>query len=236
METASSLQNDACRRTSGAFITFEGGDGVGKSTHIAFLVKQLYAHGYEVLQLREPGGTAVGEQLRALVLDPNNDNLADEAELFLYEAARAQIVAEVIKPALERGAVVVCDRFADSTVAYQAYGRGLDLQAVRAANAFACQGIVPDRTILMVVDKAETGLKRLSLEREMDRLELAGAQFHERVAAGFAALAQEDPARIRTVVSQERISDTAKAVFAQLVDLFPWMGDGSVDFDELDGR
>lgn len=226
----------ATARQAGVFITFEGGDGVGKSTHIAFLVEQLRARGLEVLQLREPGGTTVGEQLRSIVLDPANDMIADETELFIYEAARAQIVAEVIKPALARGAVVVCDRFADSTVAYQAFGRGLSLKAVQDANAFACQGVVPHRTILMVAKTARTGLDRVRLERETDRLERAGDAFHERVAAAFMQLAADDPQRIRTVVSDGRKSDTARAVFRELSDLFPWMEEGGIAFEELDER
>ena len=108
----------------GVFITFEGGEGVGKTTQIAFMERVLKKAGLDVVRLREPGGTKVGEDLRAIVLDAKNDMLDDRAELYLYEAARAQIVAEVIRPALARGAVVLCDRFVDSTVAYQGYGRG----------------------------------------------------------------------------------------------------------------
>ncbi len=220
----------------GVLITFEGGDGVGKSTHIAFLVEQLRAAGFEVLQLREPGGTAVGEQLRSIVLDPANADLCDEAELLIYEAARAQIVAQVIKPALERGAVVVCDRFADSTIAYQGFGRGLSIDAVTAANAFACQGVIPDRTILMVAKSPEEGLERVRAEREADRLEQAGAAFHERVSQGFLRLAAQDPDRIRTVVSTGLKSDTARAVFREVRDLFPAIDERAIDFQALDGR
>ena len=118
----------------GVFVSFEGGEGAGKTTHIRFLAETLEARGFEVVRLREPGGAA----------------MCDACELLVYEAARAQIVEEVIKPALERGAVVLCDRFFDSTTAYQAYGRGLDADFVRRANQFACQGVVPDRTILLV--------------------------------------------------------------------------------------
>ena len=133
----------------GAFVTFEGGDGAGKSTHIKFLAQVLEAAGLEVVRVREPGGTSVGEQLRAVVLDPANGEMAPEAELLIYEAARAQIVAQVIAPALARGAVVLCDRFTDSTLAYQGSGRGLSREFIEAANAFAARGIVPDRTIVM---------------------------------------------------------------------------------------
>ncbi len=121
----------------GVFVSFEGGEGAGKTTHIRFLAETLEARGFEVVRLREPGGTAIGDKLRSIVLDPGNAAMCDACELLVYEAARAQIVEEVIKPALDRGAVVLCDRFFDSTTAYQAYGRGLDADFVRRANQFA---------------------------------------------------------------------------------------------------
>lgn len=209
----------------GVFITFEGGDGVGKSTHIRRLATALKDEGREVLVLREPGGTSVGEMLRSVVLDPANDGLSDEAELLIYEAARAQIVAEVIEPALARGAVVLCDRFADSTVAYQAYGRGLDRAFVDAANAFATRGVMPDRTILLVCRSAADGLVRATA-RGADRLEGAGAAFHDRVAAGFAAIAEADPERVRVVDSSGAYRATGAAVRAAVADLFGWAADG----------
>ena len=134
---------DQQKKTAGIFITFEGGDGAGKTTHITFLASCLRAMGHEVICLREPGGTSVGEDLRAIVLDPKNAGLCAESELLIYEAARAQIIREVIIPALARGAVVLLDRFYDSTIAYQVYGRGLPMSFVRQANSFACQGVIP---------------------------------------------------------------------------------------------
>ena len=212
----------------GIFITFEGGEGAGKTTHIRFLAEELQKRGHEVLCLREPGGTKVGEQLRAVVLDPENEELCDQTELLIYEAARAQIVSQVIAPALARGAVVLCDRFADSTVAYQGFGRGLDRDFLDRANAFACQGVRPDRTILLVTGgTARTGLGRAT-HRGADRLERAGEEFHERVNAAFLELAAAEPERIRVVRSAERKSHTAQLVFRELADLFPWM-DGVVD-------
>ncbi len=204
----------------GVFVTFEGGEGAGKTTHIRFLAQTLEGMGREVLCLREPGGTSIGEQLRAVVLDPRNDAMSDECELMVYLAARAQIVSQVIKPALERGAVVLCDRFSDSTMAYQGYGRGLDRDLVRRANDFVCQGISPDRTILLVPPSTRAGLARATAEGA-DRLEAAGDAFHERVNAAFAQMAAEDPERIRTVHSAAKKSATARAVFAELADLFP---------------
>lgn len=212
----------------GVFITFEGGDGVGKSTHIRFLADALRARGHEVVCLREPGGTDIGEALRALVLDPAHGNMSAETELLIYEAARAQITAEVIKPALARGAVVLCDRFYDSTVAYQAHGRGLDCAFVEAANAFAAQGAAPDRTLLLVLDEVAAGLDRAAHRAEADRMEQAGGDFHSRVAAGFLAIAEAEPERVRVVNSSGERSLTAALIFQELSDLFPWMRDASV--------
>ena len=207
----------------GVFITFEGGDGAGKSTHIRFLASVLSQAGREVVCLREPGGTAVGEQLRGVVLNPGNESICDASELLMYEAARAQLVSEVIKPALARGAVVLSDRFYDSTVAYQGFGRGLDRAFVDAANAFACQGIVPDRTILMVAPSAAEGLERATRHVGADRMERAGSDFHARVSDAFMQIARENPARIRVVRSDGLKSETARKVFSQLNDLFGWM-------------
>lgn len=216
----------------GIFITFEGGDGVGKSTHIAFLADALREQGHEVVSLREPGGTKVGETLRQVVLDPGNVGLANEAELLIYEAARAQITAEVIEPALARGAVVLCDRFYDSTVAYQTFGRGLDRTFVDAANRFATRGIVPDRTLLLVCENAEAGLARAHARSNADRLEMAGAAFHDRVREGFAAIAQAEPERVVVIDTATSRSIAAATIFQALSDLFPWMADAALCDEE----
>ncbi len=205
----------------GVFITFEGGDGAGKSTHIRYVAEELSRAGREVVRLREPGGTPVGESLRRVVLDPDHDELSDEAELLIYEAARAQLVSEVIEPALTRGAVVLCDRFTDSTIAYQAYGRGLPVDFVRRANAFATHGIVPDRTILLVCGNARLGLARATGSGAGDRLEQAGEAFHSRVNKAFLKLAKRDPKRIRVVYSSKSRRQTAAVVARELVDLLP---------------
>lgn len=218
----------------GLFITFEGGDGAGKSTHLHFVAEALRERGIEVVCIREPGGTIIGEQLRSTVLDPGNFIMSDECELLIYEAARAQLVFQVVKPALERGAVVLCDRFADSTVAYQAYGRGLDPSFIERANEFACQGVEPDRTILMVTGgDAEEGLNRATRHKHADRLEMAGTDFHERVNIGYDRLADEYGDRIRVVASNESKVETAQKVFAELGDLFPWMLDRSECTEEF---
>lgn len=205
----------------GVFVTFEGGDGVGKSTHIRYVANELRLAGREVVCLREPGGTGIGESLRAMVLDPDNGEISSEAELLMYEAARAQLVREVIRPALERGAVVLCDRFSDSTIAYQAYGRGLPLDFVRRANAFATGGIVPDRTILLVLGNTRKSLARATGAGAGDRMEQAGEVFHSRVNRAFLKLAKRDPKRVRIVRSSSSRKATAAAVAAELADILP---------------
>lgn len=205
----------------GVFVTFEGGDGVGKSTHIRYVANELRRAGREVVCLREPGGTGIGESLRAMVLDPDNGEISSEAELLMYEAARAQLVREVIRPALERGAVVLCDRFSDSTIAYQAYGRGLPLDFVRRANAFATGGIVPDRTILLVLGNTRKSLARATGAGTGDRMEQAGEVFHTRVNRAFLKLAKRDPKRIRIVRSSSSRKATAAAVAVELADILP---------------
>ena len=205
----------------GVFVTFEGGDGVGKSTHIRYVANELRRAGREVVCLREPGGTGIGESLRAMVLDPDNGEISSEAELLMCEAARAQLVREVIRPALERGAVVLCDRFSDSTIAYQAYGRGLPLDFVRRANAFATGGIVPDRTILLVLGNTRKSLARATGAGKGDRMEQAGEVFHSRVNRAFLKLAKRDPKRIRIVRSSSSRKATAAAVAAELADILP---------------
>ncbi|ACU94619.1 thymidylate kinase [Cryptobacterium curtum DSM 15641] len=224
-----SLQSTGSR---GAFITFEGGDGAGKSTHIKFLARALEQCGYSVVRLREPGGTQAGEALRQVVLDPSYEGLSAESELLIYEAARAQLVKEVIAPALAAGKIVLCDRFCDSTIAYQAYGRGLSRDFVQEANLFACQGIKPDRTVLIKAPtSARKQLERATRAQGPDRIELAGVEFHTRVREAFDAIAASDPDRVRVVVSASRKSETARLVFAAVADCVGWDAN-KLPFDE----
>jgi dTMP kinase len=202
----------------GVFITFEGGEGVGKSTQILLLALRLEAAGIEVLRLREPGGTHIGEAIRAILLDPANSELDDVSELLLYEAARAQLVSRVIEPALARGATVLCDRFTDSTLAYQGVARGLGFELVEHANRLGSKGLIPRRTIILIRD-LEEALNHATVEGA-DRLEAEGLAFHRRVAEGFLSLAKRDPKRVRLVQSLENKQDTAEAVFAEVADLF----------------
>ena len=173
------------------FVSFEGLDGSGKSTQVERLRDALAASGREVVALREPGGTALGEQLRELVL--HGDEMTPWAEALLYAAARAELVAEVIRPALERGADVLVDRYLDSSVAYQGVGRGLGLDEVLELNLLAVGGLLPDRTFVLAVDPARS-LARVGARP--DRIERADAVFHERVSAAYEELAARFPERI----------------------------------------
>ncbi len=175
------------------FITFEGPDGSGKSTQIKLLGADLAARGERVLVTREPGGTAIGEQIRDVVLSTRNQGVRDETEALLFSAARAQIVAQVIRPALAENKIVLCDRYADSTLAYQGYGLGLDLDALRAIIHFATGGLKPDLTFYLDVP-AEVGLARRR-RGESNRLDQKEIAYHTRVRAGFLELARAEPAR-----------------------------------------
>lgn len=181
----------------GLFVSLEGGKGCGKSTQIKLAQSRLEDLGRTVEMLREPGGTTIGEHVRAILLDPEHMGMDDTAELLLYEAARAQLVAERIRPALERGEVILCDRFFDSTTAYQGYARGLDLQEIWVLNMTATQGIVPDLTIVFDID-VETGVNRATTGGA-DRLEAEDRDFHQRVRDGFLAIAESDPDRVKVV-------------------------------------
>lgn len=180
---------------SGFFLTFEGVEGSGKSTQQALLARRLRGAGHAVRELREPGYTELGERLRPLLLRSGGTPPAPATELFLYLAARAQLAAEVIAPALAGGQVVVCDRFVDSTAAYQGYGRGFDLALIERLNRTATSGIWPDTTVLLDLDPA-AGLMRRAARREgLDRFEQEALAFHHRVREGYLALARAEPDR-----------------------------------------
>ncbi len=180
------------------FISFEGPDGSGKSTQIELLATELRAAGHEVVTVREPGGTPAGEKIRAILLGEGGAVSVDpRAEALLFNASRAQLVADVIEPALARGAIVIADRFADSTLAYQGYGSGLPLDALRAIITFATAGRTPDLTLLLDL-AADQGLARKSGSGRTRFEEGFDAAFHTRVAEGFRALAAAEPARWRT--------------------------------------
>lgn len=204
----------------GIFITFEGGDGAGKSTQSIALCRQLEMRGYDVVSIREPGGTLIGEKVREILLDCDHGEMCPTAELFLYEAARAQLVQQIIKPALEAGKVVICDRFFDSTTAYQGYGRGLDIDMINTLNLAASDQIIPNRTIVLCTE-AEQGLKRASRHTKPDRLESEIGDFHERVVEGFKKIAKADPERVRIISSDKGITDVFCEILENINDLFP---------------
>ena len=181
------------------FITFEGTEGSGKTTQIGRLVKELSEANYSVQSTREPGGTTVGDQIRSILLNPLNERLFPTSELLLYAASRAQHVREVIVPALKNGKIVISDRFADASVAYQSYGRNLNLTLITQLNRIATDGLVPDLTFLLDLP-VEIGLQRASSSRgTLDRIEREKLEFHRRVQTGYLSIAEESPDRIKVV-------------------------------------
>lgn len=177
------------------FITLEGPEGAGKTTQLRALADFLRGCGHDVVTTREPGGTPIGDQIRHVLHDTANAAMSPTAELLLYAASRAQLVAEVIQPALAAGRVVLCDRYADSTMAYQGYGRGLDRDALAALTAIATGGLRPDLTLLLDLDVARGLARRRDEGEEMNRLDLETIEFHRRVRAGYLTLAAAEPAR-----------------------------------------
>ncbi|MBN1679518.1 MAG: dTMP kinase [Anaerolineae bacterium] len=180
------------------FITFEGPDGSGKTTQIALLVDYLRQQGHELYQTREPGGTPIGNQIRQVLHDLKNEGMHPHTEILLYAASRAQLVAQELKPRLAAGAVVICDRYADSTLAYQGYGHGLDLDTLRTILNFATEGLQPDLTVYLDISP-EDGLKRRQQAAqhgaEWNRMDAQSLAFHRRVRVGYLALIAENPAR-----------------------------------------
>ncbi len=207
----------------GRLITFEGIEGCGKSTQAQLLLRRLTERGCPVVTTREPGGTQLGERIRDLLLDPG---LAPTAvgELFLLEAARSQVVAEVVAPALAAGAYVLSDRFADSSVAYQAGARGIDRAVVERLNALACGGIVPDRTLVFDIDVAlalSRARSRLSTNAGNRRFEDEALHFHQAVAAAYRELAAREPGRVVLVDASGTEDQVGARTLAAVADLLP---------------
>jgi dTMP kinase len=182
----------------GIFISLEGIEGTGKSTQSKLLSESLSAAGYEVLLTFEPGGTRIGQRIREILLQPDHKEMSPVAELMLYNAERNQHLHEVIFPALERGAVVITDRYTDSTVAYQGYGRGIDIKLLKSIDAISTKGFMPDLTILFDLD-VKTGLARNRGVNKVDRFELEDVAFHEKVRSGYLELARLEPERIKII-------------------------------------
>ncbi len=193
------------------FITLEGPEGSGKSSQLPALADFLRGLGHEVLTTREPGGTAIGDQIRQVLVSMDNEGLQPRTEILLFLAARAQLVEEVIKPALWDGKIVLCDRYGDSTLAYQGYGHGLDLPSLKAMLAFATDNLTPDLTLLLDLD-VEAGLLRKKRKDEWNRLDAYEVSFHRRVRAGYHVLAAEDPKRWRVIDASQPLEVVQESI------------------------
>jgi dTMP kinase len=209
-------------RTLSLFITFEGPDGSGKSTQIELVAAYLSRCGYDVLTTREPGGTPIGDQIRRVLHDVANTAMSFQTEVLLYSASRAQLMHQVIQPHLQRGGAVLCDRYADSTYAYQGYGRQIEMEALRLITQFATQGLKPTITIYLDLDPVEGLNRKVEASRtgagewnRMDRLELA---FHQRVRAGYLEMAKAEPDRWLVIDATASI-EAVQQLICQRLDL-----------------
>ncbi|OGO25822.1 MAG: dTMP kinase [Chloroflexi bacterium RBG_16_54_11] len=199
------------------FITLEGPDGSGKTRQLPKLAEYLCQAGYDVLTTREPGGTSISEQIRTVVHNLENKEMNPRTEILLYQASRAQLVEQVIRPHLKKGGVVVCDRYADSTLAYQGYGHQVDIELLRVLVDFATGGLKPDLTILLDVD-VETGLRRKELKGEWNRLDAYDLEFHQRVRQGYHQLVRLEPERWEVIDASRppaQVQDEIRRVVAR---------------------
>lgn len=204
----------------GIFITFEGPDGAGKTTQLKKMAEELKKQGHDVLVTREPGGTAISDQIRSIILDPVNKEMVDQAEVLLYAASRAQHVHQLILPALAAGRIVLCDRFIDASVAYQAYGLGVDVDMVKAISRYASSGLQATRTYILDVP-VEVSLARLHHRasgtgvnaQQLDRIEQKNVDYHSRVREGFHQIAADHPERVRVVNANRNEEEIAKDIW-----------------------
>ncbi len=209
----------------GKFISFEGPDGAGKTTQVKKLAEYLMYAGYDVVVTREPGGTPISDQIRGLILSPDHQEMADQAEVLLYAASRAQHVHELILPALEEGKIVISDRYIDASVAYQAYGLGIDLDAVISINRFASSGLQPDRTYMLDLS-VEASRERLQSRtagngmQGLDRIEQKGAAYHQRVREGFHRIAARETERIVVIDADRTAEEMAKQIIGDCEQFF----------------
>jgi dTMP kinase len=201
----------------GIFISFEGIEGTGKTIQSRLLYEHLTKKGYEVTLTEEPGGTRIGLKIRDLLLSVENKGMTPLAELLLYNASRAQHIQEVILPVINKGAIVITDRFTDSTVAYQGYGRGIDLSYIDSIDLIATERLRPDITILLDLD-VEVGLRRNRGVNKMDRLELEDVEFHKRVRSGYLEIATKEPERIKLVDASEGIEQVHNRIIKIIMD------------------
>jgi dTMP kinase len=207
----------------GLFITFEGPDGSGKTTQVQLLAEYLEALGHEVLVTREPGGTSIGDQIRSVLHDVKNSEMTCETEFLLYSASRAQLVRQALLPHLARGGTVLCDRFADSSLAYQGYGRELDLKAIHSITRFATGGLTPDLTVYLDL-AVEEGIQRKQAAHriqagEWNRLDQQTLDFHRRVHQGYLQIARTDPDRWLVVDAAQSVADTQATIRRRLEEL-----------------
>lgn len=206
----------------GYFITFEGIEGCGKTTQMKLLGEHLESLGYSVVRTREPGGCPIADKIRSILLDAGNRGIAPLTELFLYSAARAQHVSDVILPALKQGKIVLCDRFTDATIAYQGAGRGIEQETVKTLNLTACNGLTPDLTVLIDCDPI-IGLERARHRIETtrgpreERFELEAMEFHQGVRKAYQALARSEPDRFITVDGSGNIEEISQAIVLQVL-------------------
>lgn len=213
----------------GLFITFEGTEGCGKSTQVELLAKELRTLGHHVRFLREPGGTSIGEEIRhTLKHSKNNAAMTAEAELLLMNASRAQLVREIIRPALAAGEIILCDRFYDSTTAYQGYGRQLDLKTVQNIVNVAVGETKPDLTLLLTVSREISEFRRAMRQSTLpfmrDRIEEASQEFFDRVAKGYEAIAAAEPTRVHVVDASGSVESVAAKIWQLVQPVLPKMG------------
>jgi dTMP kinase len=205
------------------FITLEGPEGSGKTSQLPILAEYLRQHGFDVLTTREPGGTSISEQIRTVLHNLENKEMNPRTEILLYQASRAQLVDQVIKPHLKKGGIVLSDRYADSTLAYQGYGHQIDIETLRMLVTFATGGLKPDLTILLDVD-VETGLRRKELKGEWNRLDAYDLEFHQRVHQGYLQLVQAEPERWEVIDashSPRKVQDELRRVVAKRLNIRP---------------
>lgn len=199
------------------FITLEGPEGSGKTSQLPKLAEYLRQHGFDVLTTREPGGTSISEQIRTVLHNLENKEMNPRTEILLFQASRAQLVEQVIRPHLDKGGVVLSDRYADSTLAYQGYGHQIDIESLRALVTFATGGLKPDLTLLLDMD-VETGLRRKELKGEWNRLDAYNLDFHQRVRRGYLNLVQQEPARWVVIDASQapgKVQETMRKVVAE---------------------
>lgn len=203
------------------FLSFEGIDCCGKTTQVKLLTQQLTERAIQYLLLREPGGTEISEGIRTVLLDAKNKQMTQITELLLFSASRAQLVNEVIKPALQKRSLVICDRYVDSTTAYQGYGRGLNLGAVKTINRVATFDVMPDKTFFLDITIQEMLSRRAASKQDRDRMELSNEEFYTRVREGYIELAKEEQDRFVVIDGRQSITAIQEVIWKEVEGLLP---------------